>query len=72
MCRSIQRLRTPDGPAPEADIDAAARQFIRKISGFRTPPSADPEAFEEAIRQVADASRELLEKLPALRTKPAE
>jgi hypothetical protein len=70
MCRSIQRLRTPDGPASKDDIEAAALQFVRKISGFRTPPSAAPEAFTEAVRTITEASRQLLGELPALRVRP--
>lgn len=72
MCRSIQRLRTPEGPASNAEIEAAALQFVRKISGFRTPPSAAPEAFADAVRRITDASEELLAALPALRSRPAD
>ena len=72
MCRSIHRLRTPDGPASSEDIEAAALQFIRKISGFRTPPSAAPEAFRDAVRRVTEASEELLAALPAVRSRPAD
>ncbi|MFP5224847.1 MAG: DUF2277 family protein [Actinomycetota bacterium] len=69
MCRSIERLRTPTGTADREAIEAAARQFIRKVSGFRNPPSAAPDAFEEAIRQVADSTSELLGQLPPLKTR---
>jgi len=72
MCRSIQRLRTPDGPATDDEIAAAALQFVRKISGFRTPPAAAPDAFTDAVRRITDASQELLAALPALRTRPTE
>lgn len=72
MCRSIQRLRTPAGPATDAEIEAAALQFVRKISGFRTPPAAAPDAFTDAVRRIADASQELLASLPALRTRPSD
>ena len=70
MCRSIERLRTTEGAAERERIEAAARQFVRKISGFRSPPSAAPEAFEETIRTITDASERLLGALPPLRSKP--
>lgn len=69
MCRSIERLRTPTGPASNEAIEAAARQFIRKVSGFREPPSAAPEAFSSAIREVAEATERLLGQLPPLKTR---
>ena len=60
MCRSIVTLRGPD-PATEAEVEAAARQYVRKISGHRTPSRANEEAFERAVQEVADATRRLLE-----------
>ncbi|HUO47311.1 MAG TPA: DUF2277 domain-containing protein [Acidimicrobiales bacterium] len=60
MCRSIKTLRGAD-PEPTADdIDAAALQFVRKISGYRTPSRANQEVFDRAVRDVADATRRLL------------
>jgi hypothetical protein len=64
MCRSIKRLRGPDGPATEDEVREAARQFIRKVSGFREPSRRNTEAFEVAIDEVAAASRRLLQALP--------
>lgn len=64
MCRSIKRLRGPDGPATEDEVREAARQFIRKVSGFREPSRRNAEAFEVAIDEVAAASRRLLQALP--------
>jgi hypothetical protein len=65
MCRSIKVLRRPDEPATTGEIEAAARQFVRKVSGYRTPSSRNNEAFEAAIADVASASRRLLEQIGA-------
>lgn len=67
MCRSIKNLRTPEGPATKDEIDEAALQFVRKVSGFRAPSPANAEAFDRAVASIADASRELLEALPPKR-----
>ena len=63
MCRSIKTLRTPAGPASDAEVDAAALQFVRKVSGYRKPSRANEAAFDEAVREVAVASRRLLDSL---------
>lgn len=62
MCRSIVQLRRPEGVSAE-DLEAAARQFVRKISGFRQPSRANEEAFERAVAEIADSSRRLLDGL---------
>jgi hypothetical protein len=67
MCRSIKRLRNPEGPASQLEIDEAALQFVRKVSGFRQPSRANTEAFERAVREVSDASQRLLDQLPPLK-----
>lgn len=67
MCRSIKRLRTPEGAVTEEEIREAALQFVRKISGARTPPAAAPDAFAAAIDEVTAASRRLLAALPPVR-----
>jgi len=55
MCRSIKTLRGAD-PAPTADdLEAAALQFVRKVSGYRTPSRANREAFDRAVHDVARA-----------------
>ncbi|HEX5948853.1 MAG TPA: DUF2277 domain-containing protein [Actinomycetota bacterium] len=64
MCRSIKRLRGPDGPATQDEVREAALQFVRKVSGFREPSRRNAEAFEVAIDEVAAASRRLLQALP--------
>jgi hypothetical protein len=61
MCRSIKRLRGPDGPATEEEIREAALQYVRKVSGFREPSQRNSEAFEAAIDEVAASSRKLIE-----------
>ncbi len=71
MCRSIKRLRTEAGAAPEPEITEAALQFVRKVSGFRAPSEANRAAFERAVVDVADASRRLLDRLPPKRPAPA-
>ncbi len=60
MCRSIKKLRTPEGPATEDEIREAALQFVRKVSGYRAPSRRNTEAFDRAVEEVADASRKLL------------
>ncbi len=68
MCRSIQVLRRPGLTATDEELYAAARQFVRKISGFHKPSKANEEAFERAIAEVAEASRRLLDESTGLRT----
>jgi hypothetical protein len=67
MCRSIKRLRGPDGPATEDEIRAAALQFVRKVSGFQRPTSRNEAAFLGAVDEVALAAQRLLDQLPPLR-----
>jgi hypothetical protein len=61
MCRSIKTLRRTDDAATTGEIEAAARQFVRKVSGYRMPSQRNTEAFEAAIAEIAHASRHLLE-----------
>ena len=63
MCRSIKVLRNAETPATDAEIEAAALQFVRKISGYRHPSRANAEAFDAAVAEVAEASRRLLSQL---------
>ena len=60
MCRSIKPLRRPDGPATEQEVHAAALQFVRKVSGYRTPSQANRAAFEQAVAEISAATRQLL------------
>lgn len=64
MCRSIQTLRPPfhDDPTAE-EVRAAALQYVRKVSGFRTPAPHNAEAFEAAVESIAAATEVMLERL---------
>lgn len=70
MCRSIKRLRVPEHHASEEEIRAAALQFVRKVSGFHHPSSANEAAFQHAIDEITVATQRLLERLPAARSRP--
>ncbi|MGW6642927.1 DUF2277 domain-containing protein [Streptomyces sp. A244] len=65
MCRSIKTLRPPAMPeeATEADVRAAALQYVRKVSGFRAPAAHNQEVFDRAVEAVAQATAELLDGL---------
>lgn len=65
MCRSIKPLRLPDRPATEAEVYEAALQYVRKVSGYRKPSRANQAAFDAAVAEVAQATRKMLEALPA-------
>jgi hypothetical protein len=60
MCRNIQQLRGADPPATPAEIRDAALQFVRKVSGYRSPSAANAEAFGTAVDEVAGAVERLL------------
>jgi hypothetical protein len=60
MCRSIKTLRGAEPPASEADIRAAALQYVRKLSGYRAPSKRNQAAFEAAVDEVAAATGRLL------------
>jgi hypothetical protein len=63
MCRNIRPLYNFEPPATEAEVRAAALQYVRKISGFTKPSRANEEAFERAIEAVSAVSMQLLEDL---------
>ncbi len=64
MCRSIKTLREPYATGVTgADIEAAALQYVRKISGFRSPAAHNAAAFDAAVAAVAAATRNLLDQL---------
>lgn len=60
MCRSIRTLRHQHDPATTGEVEAAARQYVRKVSGFRQPSARNAEAFEAAIAEIAAASQRLI------------
>lgn len=70
MCRNITTLRGLEPPATDAEIDAAARQFVRKISGIREPSEATRAVFERAVTDVAMTARSMLADLPPRRRPP--
>jgi hypothetical protein len=63
MCRSIKTLRIPEGTVAEEEVEAAALQFVRKISGYRKPSQANQETFDRAVAEITLASRNLLDDL---------
>ena len=60
MCRSIKQLRGMEPVVTGEDIQAAARQYVRKVSGYRQPSRANEAVFEEAVAEVAAATERLL------------
>jgi hypothetical protein len=65
MCRSIKTLRRPDEPATDDEVRAAARQYVRKVSGYREPSKRNHDAFEAAVDRIAEASKDLLDAVTA-------
>ncbi len=63
MCRSIKQLRRPNEAPTDEEIRAAALQFVRKVSGYRIPSRANQKAFEQAVTDISDTTRILLETL---------
>lgn len=61
MCRSIKTLRGAEPPPTDADVNAAALQFVRKVSGYRVPSKKNTEAFDRAVAEIAEASARLLD-----------
>lgn len=70
MCRNITELRGLQPPVTADEIDAAALQFIRKVSGLRNPPASVLADYERAVRAVAEATVALLASLPPRRQPP--
>jgi hypothetical protein len=63
MCRNIRTLHNFEPPATESEIEAAALQYVRKISGFTKPSQANQAAFDGAVTAVAEVSERLLAQL---------
>jgi hypothetical protein len=70
MCRNITELRGLEPVATAEEIEAAARQYIRKVSGIHALNEGNRDAFEAAVSQVAAATTRLLDALPARRQPP--
>lgn len=63
MCRNIRKLRQPEGPPTEQELEDAALQFVRKVSGYRKPSKANEVAFNDAVSEIAIATRRLFDNL---------
>ncbi len=75
MCRNIRVLYNFKPPTTDEEIDAAALQYVRKVSGLPKPSAKDKAAFERAVKQVSAATTKLLESLVAdvpVRTREGE
>jgi hypothetical protein len=70
VCRNITTLRGLEPAATPEEIEAAARQYVRKVSGVQSVTPRTEEAFERAIRQVTRATTELLAGLPPRQQPP--
>lgn len=65
MCRNIRPLYNFEPPASNDEIADAALQYVRKVSGYRKPSTANEHAFDHAVAEVAAASKRLLEAVAA-------
>jgi hypothetical protein len=63
MCRSIKTLRVAATPASIEEVNAAALQFVRKISGYRKPSQAHALAFNTVVEEIALSAQKLLDSL---------
>ncbi|TDZ77101.1 hypothetical protein DE4585_01355 [Mycobacteroides salmoniphilum] len=70
MCRNITELRGLEPAATDQEVEAAARQYIRKISGIQKTSDANRESFEHAVAEVTATTMRLLASLPARRQPP--
>jgi hypothetical protein len=70
MCRNITTLRGLEPPATAEEIEAAARQYVRKVSGISKPSGVTIDRFEIAVAQIAEATTALLAELPERRNPP--
>ncbi|MET0899311.1 MAG: DUF2277 domain-containing protein [Mycobacterium sp.] len=70
MCRNITELRGLEPAATPQEVEAAARQYVRKVSGITRPTAANSEAFEAAVAEVTASTARLLNSLPPRRQPP--
>lgn len=63
MCRNIRPLFNFDPPATSQEIEAAALQFVRKVSGYTRPSSGNEAAFEAAVAEISASTARLLASL---------
>ena len=71
MCRNITTLRGLEPAATDEEIEAAARQYVRKVSGVQSPSASTESAFEDAVRDITEVTAALLAQLPPRRQPPA-
>jgi hypothetical protein len=69
MCRSIKKLRNPEQFPSEEEIHAAALQYVRKVSGYRTPSRRNQEVFDQAVSEMAASTHKLILQLESLQPK---
>jgi hypothetical protein len=70
MCRNITELRGLEPPATHEEIEAAAMQYVRKVTGISKPNAAVSERMHAAAHEIAAITHELLEHVPARRQPP--
>jgi hypothetical protein len=63
MCRNIKKLRYPEQPPTDEELEAAALQFVRKVTGYRKPSRANQVAFDEAVARISAVTRQLFDDL---------
>lgn len=63
MCRNIRTLFNFEPPATDEEVEAAALQFVRKLSGYNAPSQANAKAFDRAVREVTRSARKLVDEL---------
>ncbi len=63
MCRNIRTLFNFEPPATDEEVEAAALQFVRKLSGYNAPSQANAKAFDRAVREVTRSARKLVDDL---------
>ena len=63
MCRNIKKLRFAERGPTDEEIKLAARQFVRKVSGYREPSRVNTAVFEETVEEVAEATKKMFDGL---------
>ena len=63
MCRNIKPLFNFEPPASDDEVRASALQFVRKVSGYNKPSKVNEEAFNDAVSEVTEAARKLIQSL---------
>jgi len=65
MCRNIKPLRRLEQPPTEEELNLAALQYVRKVSGYNKPSRLNQAVFDQAVEEIAAATQKLLENLVA-------